>query len=55
MNKYFFQNIHVISPLENIDITCNLLIDETGHISYPDESFKPSNDCIVIDAIDNWS
>jgi dihydroorotase len=52
MNKYFFQNIHVISPLENIDITCNLFIDETGHISYPDETFKPSNDCIVIDAKD---
>ena len=52
MNKHFFQNIHVISPLENVDITCNLLIDETGHISYPDESFTPSDDCIVIDAVD---
>lgn len=52
MNKHFFQQIRVISPRENIDMTCNLLIDEVGRISYPDASFKPDSDCVVIDAHD---
>jgi dihydroorotase len=50
MNKYYFQRLRLISPLENIDKTCDLLIDETGHISYPDSTFTPSKDCIIIDA-----
>jgi len=52
MNKHFFRHIRIISPLENIDTKCHLLIDEQGRISYPDESFQPDSECTVIDAHD---
>lgn len=50
MNKHLFKQIRILSPLENIDKTCDLLIDETGHISYPDSTFRIPSDCTVIDA-----
>ena len=50
MSRYLFKHIRIISPSEGIDEHRNLMIDEHGIISYPDQQPQESNNLIVIDA-----
>ena len=50
MTKYLFKNIRIISPNEDIDDIRDLMIDESGHISYPDPASITDSKITIIDA-----
>lgn len=50
MTKYLFKNIRIISPNEDIDDIRDLMIDESGHISYPDPTSVTDSQITIIDA-----
>ena len=50
MTKYLFKNIRIISPNEDIDDIRDLMIDESGHISYPDPTSITDSQITIIDA-----
>jgi len=50
MTKYLFKNIRIISPNEDIDDIRDLMIDESGHISYPDPASITDSQITIIDA-----